>query len=513
MSSDTKSKDTTYDELIIVDEKEIKTEDYKNILLIGASQHGKSALGNFIVKGKKPKISDLLFPTGSGRKAHTKMINYKYFTKSSNLALYSSNYCVIDTPGLLDTDGQDNRNLLHLLYILKTKRIFNAICVVVRYKVPLTEEFYTTMKFYIELLKNIVIRSGLLIVTDFPMSKTKIIQETEDGINLKLEIDEIQNQVEHITGVRLPVITIDSKPEDEDSLKSSLASRQTILDVASTKNIVLPKLTIIPKLPIWVLQDFKEIASINGEMKGVSIGVKLGEETLTEVVDKLTILNESIAVNREKIRVLTKEIKRLRDNEFIQISVNCCDEWRFFRSSSNSFNVTTKFPIHNVYFSGGESVINKQTVNQIEGYMWNSWFTSLNGLVRITARGEEMFADDLKIKQDQLEVLRDSFKKDKNDREQLLFIKTTSEGKIKEFNEMLKDLNEQIISLGRTELSLDDAYSRIINNDKVIDKASEKFKEKYNLHNLSKIQVVDRFLAQLYYDKFLFEVFGEIQQI
>ena len=110
-----------------------------NILILGETGNGKSSLGNFILNRKE------IFPTSNDTNSETKQTIGHYGIGDSK------NVFVIDTPGLLDPEGNDKEQFENLLRYTKKQTHLQAIIINFNYNF---DRFAEHIKNMIRLLCN-----------------------------------------------------------------------------------------------------------------------------------------------------------------------------------------------------------------------------------------------------------------------------------------------------------------------------------------------------------------------
>lgn len=243
-----------------------------NILLIGASQNGKSALANFLVTGKSNmQIKNQTFQVGTGLRACTQRINseivtwkHRYLPEEAqtqeilegkiNTKPYvkttGHSFKIIDTPGIGDANKEKEEEHMEMLYsALKKMRDdgeeLSLALFVVKYPPFITKEYVEDIRFYRKLLPQLMQNNVMLAVTAVKNDPEWVEEQKVSGVDPKKNIEDIRQLVTDKLGKESPVAVV--------TLKSSyLSSDEKAAHQA--RNTIFEDCIILPKVPLHELR-------------------------------------------------------------------------------------------------------------------------------------------------------------------------------------------------------------------------------------------------------------------
>ncbi|CAE7199511.1 HERC6 [Symbiodinium natans] len=202
-----------------------------NILMLGATGHGKSSLGNFLLHPDLRYIFEedgcrQPFRVGDDRLSCTASCSIKDSPDGQ--------VRIMDTPGLNESHERD---LHHMINVVKTARQLHhvhAVILAMKMDSRMDQTYKDTIQYYYKLLGDEVFKTNsnlILVLTDYRPKDRKYKKDPELlGRIVSQSADDVQKELE------LPVapftVPINSVPQDEDELKQSRGPRDQILDLA-----------------------------------------------------------------------------------------------------------------------------------------------------------------------------------------------------------------------------------------------------------------------------------------
>jgi hypothetical protein len=276
------------------------------VLLLGTSQNGKSLLGNYLINGEATIAP---FPTGTGHKSCTYecQAHSTKFTEIYLGKLYKSQHLILDTPGLGDTKDSDDLIELHVVQYLsdlysKGFRV-GLILIVMRYPCLLTPSYLNNLKMYRRILGKHLEDNLQLVFTDCNAQKLKTQQRMNQNPELNiLESAKIIAASLNIALDRVPVLHIDSFPEDKIDVKRARDVRASILSRSlTTREMSLSEQ--LPKSIKWTLEDEQRIDTIKSERNALLTGLGAFDTQIDQMKAELEGLENAIREHTVSIAV------------------------------------------------------------------------------------------------------------------------------------------------------------------------------------------------------------------
>lgn len=198
--------------------------DFKTIVLLGKTGHGKSALGNFLLSEKIFNISS----------------NPESETIESKIGINEKKeICVIDTPGLNDSKGRDQKHYENIIRFLKRKNITSFLLVLNFKETRFSSDMQELIKIYCNIFNTEIIKNmGLVFTRAYEknqnrFNKIKSIKEQRFRTFVK---NTIENFFDQHLNFYFPCFFVDSDLDDPD--ENSLNERDKIIRWAKSLNKV-----------------------------------------------------------------------------------------------------------------------------------------------------------------------------------------------------------------------------------------------------------------------------------
>ena len=206
-------------------------------VLLGKTGNGKSCLGNFLLDYNIFKVSN---KPDSETIDSTIGINYR------------KNFCVIDTPGLNDSQGRDQIHYENIIKFIKNKYITSFLLVLNFEETRLSSDLQELIKIYCNIFNfDIFNHMGLVFTKTFCKNKNRLnslksIKKNEYVNNVKSIIENFFNRTLYID---FPCFFVDADLEDVDD--DSLIERDKIICwVKNCSEVNVNQLTIKDNLRI-----------------------------------------------------------------------------------------------------------------------------------------------------------------------------------------------------------------------------------------------------------------------
>ena len=309
----------------------------RNILLIGASQNGKSALGNFLVTGKALDNSPV-FGIGDGTMSCTTKLNaaraqwtYSYLPpeilkqhqiqdneeeakqhEKHKLCTFE----IIDTPGTGDVNVNKEVENMELVYnrlkeMRDNQEELALALLVVKYPPFLSEELKANIIFYKKMLPEVMNLNVYLVITNVEDNEAWLKKQTKGGKkNPSTIIKEIQIEIQLWLekNFEIPTVTIDSLFEsDTPEEQNAVRVREILLATCVTSPGISLNGIRLPKTKRMLEEDKRNIEKLLGTKDGIHKGIALIEVSLSEVANKLADLSGKMEATASQLKQYEEE--------------------------------------------------------------------------------------------------------------------------------------------------------------------------------------------------------------
>ena len=399
----------------------------RNILLIGASQNGKSALGNFLVTGKALDNSPV-FGIGDGTMSCTTKLNaaraqwtYSYLPpeilkqhqiqdneeeakqhEKHKLCTFE----IIDTPGTGDVNVNKEVENMELVYnrlkeMRDNQEELALALLVVKYPPFLSEELKANIIFYKKMLPEVMNLNVYLVITNVEDNEAWLKKQTKGGKkNPSTIIKEIQIEIQLWLekNFEIPTVTIDSLFEsDTPEEQNAVRVREILLATCVTSPGISLNGIRLPKTKRMLEEDKRNIEKLLGTKDGIHKGIALIEVSLSEVANKLADLSGKMEATASQLKQYEEEYADKNVDKLVVIHSEHITNGRRSHSTHEyqSFDVRTKFPIRNKIVARG---IPKYTINEekhVKGIIYASIWTNLNSTLTLSTYRREYYMERL----------------------------------------------------------------------------------------------------------------------
>ena len=381
----------------------------RNILLIGASQNGKSALGNFLVTAKALDNFPV-FGIGDGTvscttkwKAERTQWTYNYLSlEVLNQSQIHTNpkeakkfekqqlctFQIIDTPGIgdvnVDKEAENMEHVYEELREMKNRQQELALALlVVKYPPFLSEELKANINFYKKMLPDIWNLNVYLVITNVENNEAWLKKQTKGGqkdprtIVKKIQ-KEIQSWLEK--SYDIPMVTIDSLfDSDSPEEKSAVQVRELLLATCVNSPSISLNGMRLPKTKRMLEEDKRNIRELQGKKDGIKEGIILIEETLSETADKIAALSVQKEATASQLNQCKEEYEDKNGGKLVVIYSNrFTNELQLFSYSKQTFDVKTDFPIRDKIVARGTAVYEIDDDKHVKGMVYESIWKNLD---------------------------------------------------------------------------------------------------------------------------------------
>ena len=366
----------------------------RNILLIGASQSGKSTLGNFLVTGK---VLDTfpVFGIGDGTKSFTTAWNavsttwtYKYEYFSVGLKQRQIHINIIDTPGIGDDNVDKEAENMELLYKslkeMRDKQEELALALlVVKYPSLMSDELKANINFYKKMLPDIWNLNVYLVITNMENNEAWVKKQTKGGQkDPRTIVKNIQKEIQSwlAKSYEIPMVTIDSLFDaDSPEEKNAVQVRELLFATCVTSpSISLNKMR-LPKTKRMLEDDKRNIEKLQGKKDGIKEGIVLIEATLSETASKIADFSVQKEATASQLKQCNEEYEDKNGEKLVVIySERFSDGWHLFSFAKQTFDVKTDFPIKNKIVARGTAKYKIDDDRHVNGTVHASFWKNLD---------------------------------------------------------------------------------------------------------------------------------------
>eukprot|EP01117_Protostelium_nocturnum_P015050 TRINITY_DN5797_c0_g1_i1.p1 TRINITY_DN5797_c0_g1~~TRINITY_DN5797_c0_g1_i1.p1 ORF type:complete len:565 (-),score=87.61 TRINITY_DN5797_c0_g1_i1:386-2080(-) len=430
----------------------------KNIILIGSSQNGKSALANFLLYGKQPENpnpDDVIFVVGDGLTSCTsepqsgfvewehrtpdlsddtreRVIELAESVKDSNgekdqseqvqqkinWKVQKDTIRILDTAGVSDSEGKESQNMIKLYQelanITDENQELSCAALVIKFPQLLDKDYLDNLRFYKKLFPQLFDGGNVIIVVTDCNAENKAWKKKQARTGHPVE--EVLKKMEQIfqntleIGHHIPMFTIDSfaDPEDEkEDFQNAQNVRSLIFGRAFDVRGIKMKSLMFPKPTAWKSFDKSIMDNIRKKREGIQVGFKITDKIYLDIMQKAMKQLVFVEEQRSTLKQIEQRLSLLDSNSsHIFFDKSFFQIFGPFWWSSESFEIkshcTFDVKCSNGFITGNYSL--NQTY--FKGKIYSYWFTNLNATVTATAKKRDYFADAismLKRRRDELD--------------------------------------------------------------------------------------------------------------
>jgi len=446
-----------------------------SILMLGLSQNGKSLLGNYLINGK-PSVTP--FSPGGKGNSMTKLIQkeettFKYIEYSEDKEVkvkYNFTIKIIDTPGLLDSEGKDFLNLREIVTELDGLKIGTVILAVNFERRFYDDSFIKYIGFYRTLFPNLFSSNFIIVFTNVSHTAAKLNEYEFLQLNLDSMLNNEAETICKILGLRkVSHQSLNSMPFDVDDVAHSTNVRNFLLMRAGMAEKNHVKFTRIPKLPKMITHCLNEIKSLEKQSQAYIQGLTVAETKLGRVLksklDVLALINGF----RNKLETSGKFITNHNTND-----LELVHEEKF---PSKSWGVG--WQTHDYYFEV-DYIIRKSTIVTTNGcYHTNkeggvghysergsvssTWLRGLYGSVMVYAFRSDVFRSEIEVENKRIELNQIELKHLENKFNETLKVEQEHTNEVNEFRTYLAKISEQISNMNEPTFPIEefDVYQQL----------------------------------------------------
>lgn len=344
------------------------------ILLIGSTGNGKSTLGNFLVNPDREHIygEKQTFKTARTNKPETQVVKNWTF-KVSLPRLETSEFTVIDTPGIFEDEDKDITHMVNIIKALHIVGEIRACVLVIKFSSKIDTPYRTSVRYYAKLLPGLFESNLIVVVTDYACDeRSKYLRKLQE-INEHQNKTNILSEVRDVCGIDHDpkLFTIDCLPVSDSEMVInrvireefiyhvfSLTSKSTVdLEVAKTDSIMMQD-----KLSIAKLEG--EISAYEERLQQTSTDATICHSEIEQLANEEKVLEISICNIKEELLLI--DTKELVEDDKWSVSLR----WKWFKVLSRNFKVRSQYPIQDIdYWTNGRcSWLNRvQSDSSVEG--------------------------------------------------------------------------------------------------------------------------------------------------
>lgn len=316
------------------------------IVLIGSTGSGKSSLGNFLIDPSEEHLFEKpVFSVAKANMPETQFVlpvSFKY---------KKTDFTLIDTPGLNESDVRDLRHMIQIVDCLQKVESIVACVLVVKFNSKIDAQYRSTVQYYRKLLPSLFERNVIIVMTNFATDDRSVMLREKKGTNVEeIKRNTIREIVENGSLAYEPLLfTIDCLPMSDDEQKLNKSVRSAIFSKLMSQKPFPSKGLMVAKTAVLKSEDNEKTKSYEGEITGYNTRLQQANARATEALEKIQSKDHEITEKEKELHVLKTDLVDKDSSDLTSIdSWSVSEEWKFFQWFSKTFERTTACEIESV---------------------------------------------------------------------------------------------------------------------------------------------------------------------
>lgn len=384
-----------------------------NVLLVGETQQGKSSfikrLYEYAGIDKNVGIGNNTTSMTQKSEVHNiKTFRTEYSLKNTNFSVELNeddfeNLCnnkkvelnknvrndikydinMIDTPGLNDSFGNDEDNIINILYKINEIKKLNAVIFVTKVDTPYSNNFKKIFEYYIKSFPDLRQRF-IILHTNF--NHEKMVEDLYENSNFQ---ENRKKKFKEELGIEVLHYFIDNKPNQRYRFREFI-SFQGLNDILSNlSSLEFANVNYINYIKTELIKNIdKQIKSrLEGSNNGYNDRIVYVSGDLGDVSTDLVRINKlKTDMETELINVQQKLNEYNNSNDEIIYTDSCSSDWKFFSTQQKEFNPQNLSEGYTEHKEKGENCEWKNELKSVNSYyvkLQGKWFRGIYGSVTI----------------------------------------------------------------------------------------------------------------------------------